>query len=459
MQLMTERFDDDRLGARIKRFTQVGTSVGGLAAQLAANRLLGTKLDGDKHSAELRAKLGDLKGPLMKAAQMLAHIPDALPKEYADELRELQSNAPPMGWSFVKRRMKGELGPQWQEHFQDFPKEAVAAASLGQVHKATLNNGEVVAAKLQYPDMASAVESDMQQLKMAFGIFSIADNSIDVSNVYSEIGARLREELDYKREARHLRLFGHLLQDEPNTHLPFIYDQVSTDRLLTMEWLEGQSLVDFLATNPSQEERNQVARNIFRAWYIPFYSCGVIHADPHMGNYSVRDDLSINLLDFGCVRLFSARFIGGVIDLYLAVKNDDADLAAKAYAAWNFENVTPELVEVLNLWASFIMAPILADSAGSLAATNSGAMGIKVAQQATRELKRLGGIKLPAEFVFMDRAAVGIGSVLLRLDAKVNWAEEFQELIADFDVDTMAQRQKELFAEYDLPDPNVAEAK
>src|SRR5258707_6896169 len=126
------------LGGRLGRYARVGASVGGLAPRLAGERYLGWTLDRDKHAVELKTALGGLKGPLMKAAQLLATIPDALPPEYARELAQLQANAPAMGWAFVKRRMATELGPDWQAKFQRFDKEAPFAPPLGQVHPARL---------------------------------------------------------------------------------------------------------------------------------------------------------------------------------------------------------------------------------------------------------------------------------------------------------------------------------
>src|SRR5215468_11927049 len=148
------------LGGRLGRYARVGASVGGLAVKLAGERYLGWNLDRGKHAAELKSALGGLKGPIMKAAQLLATIPDALPPEYASELAKLQANAPAMGWAFVRRRMATELGPDWQSKFARFDKEATFAASLGQVHHAVLSDGREVACKLQYPDMASAMEAD-----------------------------------------------------------------------------------------------------------------------------------------------------------------------------------------------------------------------------------------------------------------------------------------------------------
>ena len=302
--------------------------------------------------------------------------------------------------------------------------------------------------------MSSAVEADMRQLQMAFGLYAMADKAVDPSAVYDEIGARLREELDYEREAANLRTYAGLLADEPCVHIPEVVEIFSTKRLLTMQWLDGRPILDFLADKPSQEQRNQVALNMFRAWYVPFYSGGVIHGDPHMGNYSLRDDLSINLLDFGCVRIFSARFVSGVIDLYHAIKQGDESLAVEAYKKWGFKDLNTDLIYVLNMWARFIMGPILTDGVGSLTETNSGAEGARVAKNVHQELKKVGGVKLPPEFVFMDRAAVGLGSVFLHLDAQLNWSDVFLNLIKDFDEKHLAERQTEVFSTLGLPNLN-----
>src|SRR3954468_12850604 len=225
------------LGGRLGRYARVGASVGGLAARLAGERYLGWSLDRDKHASELKRALGGLKGPLMKAAQLLSTIPDALPPEYARELAQLQANAPAMGWTFVRRRMATELGPDWQARFGKVDKEASFAASLGQGPRAALLAGTGVAAKLQYPDMASALEADLNQLKLVFAVGQRFDPAIQTDEIHAEITMRLREELDYRREARHVALYRYLLRDEANVHVPEVVSSHSTDRLLAMTWL------------------------------------------------------------------------------------------------------------------------------------------------------------------------------------------------------------------------------
>ena len=193
-------FDDaDRVGGRIKRYAKVGRAAGGLAAKVAGKRLFGMAIDKGAHASELQSALGGLKGPLMKVAQIMATVPDMLPEEYMSELAQLQTNAPSMGWSFVKRRMRTELGADWQTRFADFTHEAAAAASLGQVHRATAEDGTLLACKLQYPDMGAAVEADLQQLKLVFGLYFRYDNAIDPVNIHAELSERLREELDNSR--------------------------------------------------------------------------------------------------------------------------------------------------------------------------------------------------------------------------------------------------------------------
>ncbi|MBN8966126.1 MAG: AarF/ABC1/UbiB kinase family protein, partial [Rhizobiales bacterium] len=194
--------EKNRFSARAARYARVGANVGGVAAKMAGARFLGVDLDRARNAADLAAALGGLKGPIMKVAQLLATIPEALPPEYITELTKLQSQAPPMGWAFVKRRMQAELGPDWQRKFASFERHPAAAASLGQVHRARSLEGEELACKLQYADMQSAVEADLRQLGVLFAIRRRFDSAIDTREIVKEIGARVREELDYRREAK-----------------------------------------------------------------------------------------------------------------------------------------------------------------------------------------------------------------------------------------------------------------
>ena len=443
--------EDNSLGGRVRRYAQVSTAVGGLAARLAGERYLGLKIDRGRHAAELKAALGGIKGPLMKVAQLLATIPDAMPQEYVNELVQLQSDAPSMGWPFVKRRMASELGPDWQKRFKSFEHEAARAASLGQVHRAVAHDGRPLACKLQYPDMQSAVEADLRQLKLAMSIYERYDRAVSTSEIHAEIADRLREELDYDREARHMRLYRRMLADEPGVTVPEVIAELSTKRLLTMTWIEGEKLLE-VAREP-QRDRNAVAKNMFRAWYVPFYFYGTIHGDPHLGNYTVRPDHGVNLLDFGCIRVFKPSFVRGVIDLYFALERDDMALAIHAYETWGFQQLSPEMIAVLNGWARFVYAPLLDDRKRKIQERGRDANGREVAEKVHAEIRRLGGVKPPREFVFMDRAAIGLGSVFFHLKAEINWHRLFHELIADFDEAVLAKRQRAALQAVGVPLP------
>ena len=443
--------ENNSLSGRIKRYAKVTGAVGGIAARVAGQRYLGLNLGKQEMPADLKSALGNLKGPVMKVAQILATIPDALPDEYVEELRQLQSNAPSMGRLFVKRRMSAELGKDWQNSFNSFNQEAVAAASLGQVHKAESLDGKTVACKLQYPDMNSAVEADLKQLRLAMSIYQRYDNAINASEIYKELSARIREELDYIREGRNMALYRLMLAKEETVHVPDLIETASTDRLLTMTWLDGVPVLDFIKNNPELEMRNLVAKNMFRAWYVPFYLYGIIHGDPHLGNYSIRPNGDINLLDFGCIRVFPPTFVKGVIDLYIGLRDGDEELAVNAYRTWGFENLDRDTIDVLNHWARFVYSPLMEDKVRRIQETNSGVYGKEVVEKVHKELRRLNGVKPPREFVLMDRAAIGLGSVFLHLNAEVNWYNIFQELISDFDVSEVAYRQNEALTTAKVP--------
>lgn len=441
--------EDSTLGGRARRYARVGATMGGFAAKLAGERYLGMRYDKLDQAQDLKAALGGLKGPLMKVAQILSTIPNALPAGYAEELGQLQSNAPAMGWPFVRRRMASELGPDWQSKFTDFGRDAAAAASLGQVHRATDQAGRLLACKLQYPDMASVVEADLRQLSLVFGLYRRYDKAINPTEIHKELSARLHEELDYRREARHMRLYGEMLSGENDVHVPEVVEDLCGDRLLTMTWLDGVPMLDYIATHPGAEDRNRVAMNMFRAWYVPLYYYGVIHGDPHLGNYTVRGDGSINLLDFGCVRAFRPSFVRGVIDLYKAIRDGDAALAVHAYETWGFKNLSQELIDILNLWAGYVYAPLLEDRVRPIQ-EQRGEFGAEVVMKVRRELDRIGGVTPPPEFVLMDRAAIGLGSVFTHLKAEINWHRMFHDLIDGFDEAVLARNQAAAFAEVGL---------
>jgi predicted unusual protein kinase regulating ubiquinone biosynthesis (AarF/ABC1/UbiB family) len=450
--------EKNRFSARAARYARVGANVGGVAAKIAANRLFGGDGDRGTNAAALAAALGGLKGPIMKVAQLMATIPDLLPPEYASELTKLQSDAPPMGWAFVKRRMTAELGVDWQQRFANFEHRPAAAASLGQVHRAVGHGGSELACKLQYPDMQSAVEADLRQLEWLFAIHRRMDPAIDTTEISKEIGARVREELDYEREAKHVALYRIMLAEVPQVRVPNVWPDLSTRRLLTLDWLEGKKLLTF--KNDSLDTRNRVAVAMFKAWWFPFSRFGVIHGDPHLGNYTVFEQdgeaQGINLLDYGCIRIFPAKFVGGVVDLYTGLLKGDQALVVHAYETWGFRHLSREVIDILNIWAHFIYAPLLDDRVRTIAdGVKPSEYGRREAFKVHRALREKGPVKVPREFVFMDRAAIGLGGVFLHLAAKLNYYQLFNEAIEHFSLAKVAERQQTALSQVGLTDQHT----
>ena len=444
----------NRFSARASRYARVGANVGGVAAKIASQRFLGLRGDRADNAVSLAAALGGLKGPLMKVAQLLANIPDALPPEYASELMKLQSEAPPMGWPFVKRRMAAELGADWEQKFGSFTKLPAAAASLGQVHRAVAHDGMSLAAKLQYPDMQSAVEADLKQLGVLLGIYRRMTPEIDTREIKQEIGARLREELDYKREAKHAALYKEMLSNTPEVRVPEVRPELSTGRLLTLEWLEGTKLLEYKGRD--LETRNRIATALFHAWWLPFARHGVIHGDPHLGNYTVfekgNEPSGINLLDYGCIRIFPPRFVGGVVDLYRGLLENDEARVISAYQVWGFKNLSKPMMEALNIWARFIYGPLMDDRVRTIAdGVAPSQYGRREAWRVKQAMREFGPVTVPREFVFMDRAAIGLGGVFLHLKAEMNFRRLFEDAIRDFAVEKVAGRQAAVLSSVGLP--------
>ena len=448
--------EENRFSARAARYMRVGTNVGSIAARVAGQRLFGMEADQSKNAAALAAALGGLKGPIMKVAQLLSTIPEALPAEYARELAQLQSQAPAMGPAFARRRMVAELGLNWETKFADFNSRAVASASLGQVHRAVAHDGRALACKLQYPDMQSAVEADLNQLKVVFRIHAGMNPAVDTREMLKEIADRLREELDYKLEARHMKLYSLMLDEQPIIRVPEVVPELSTQRLLTMTWADGRKLLDYKAA--PLEDRNTIARAMFRAWWYPFSHYGVIHGDPHLGNYTIFEEegrpAGINLLDYGCIRTFRTPFVQGVVDLYTGLLTNNRELMVHAYETWGFRGLTSELIDAMSIWARFIYGPLLDDRVRTVAdQTAPGEYGRREAFSVHKVLKEKGPVTVPREFVFMDRAAIGLGGVFLHLGAEMNWYRMFNETIEGFDLDTVAERQRSAFAVTGVPLP------
>ena len=447
------------LTGRLARYARVGAGVGGVAARMLGNRALGREADLGIQAADLARMLGGLKGPLMKVAQLAATVPDLLPPEYAFELQKLQSSAPPMGWAFVRRRMNAELGTDWQKRFRSFKHEPSAAASLGQVHRAVAPDGRAVACKLQYPNMESAVEADLSQLAVIMAVQRRFSPEIDTREILKELNDRLPEELDYEREARQMGLYGEILNGLSDVRVPEGLPDLSTRRLLTMTWLEGRPLLSFV--DHPLDDRNRIATALFRAWWRPFAHYGVIHGDPHLGNYTIFEEegrpAGLNLLDYGCIRIFPPRFVEGVIELYRGFQTDDRERIAAAYSCWGFHDLNDAMIDTLSVWARFIYGPLLDNRVRTVADGIAPHLyGRREVWEVKQALKPKGPLTIPREFVLMNRAAVGLGAVFLHLKAELNFHQLFEAEIEGFELATLSARQSAGLTRAGLSDDGAA---
>ncbi len=254
--------------------------------------------------------MSQMKGAFMKLGQMLSLQAPTLPEPYLRRLADLQWEAPPMHGTLMRMQFRNEMGKDPEEIFESFDLDPFAAASLGQVHRATLKSGEKVAVKIQYPGIARSIDSDFANLKTMLSTIRLSREQYgEVWDAVEEVRSHFHREVDYVQEAATMEEFRRLLRDRDDVRIPRVYKDLSTSRILTMELIEGKHLRDYLKGKPSQEERDARAERLLDLFFRQAFDFGLLHADPHPGNYLFLDGGGIGLLDFGCSKKFDATFI------------------------------------------------------------------------------------------------------------------------------------------------------
>jgi predicted unusual protein kinase regulating ubiquinone biosynthesis (AarF/ABC1/UbiB family) len=242
-----------------------------------------------------------LRGAVMKIGQTLANFPDIAPREFIQTLERLHYDAPPMHWSLLREMVHNELGDEPARIFAQFDQRAFAAASLGQVHAARLSSGEEVAVKIQYPGIARTIQADFRNLFLFMLPARLGKDWESTKDQCDDLRMRLEQETDYTLEAARMRQARALFRDSDSVVVPEVYPQFCTSRILTMERLHGVHLTEYLAGQPTQQERNAVAEKMLRSWYRMMYVGRMFYADFHPGNFLVLPDGRLGLLDFGFV--------------------------------------------------------------------------------------------------------------------------------------------------------------
>jgi aarF domain-containing kinase len=252
-------------------------------------------------AARVLDSMNYLRGATMKVGQTLGNFPDIVPDEFVQTLDQLHFAAPPMHWSLLREMVYNELGDDPENLFASFDKRAFAAASLGQVHGARLRTGEQAAVKIQYPGIARSIRDDFRNFFLMLLPARLSADWENAREQFDDLRMRLERETDYVREAATLQKIRALFRDDDGIAIPRVFPEHSTARVLSMERLEGLHLAAFLATNPSQETRNEFARKMIRAWYRMLYAGRTLYADFHPGNFIFMPDGRFGVIDFGCM--------------------------------------------------------------------------------------------------------------------------------------------------------------
>ncbi|RED97415.1 ABC1 kinase family protein [Marinoscillum furvescens] len=307
--------------SRAARFVKTGAKVGGNYLKHYGRKLRNPETDRvqlDKENAEdIYDSLSELKGSALKVAQMLAMDKNLLPTAYQDKFAMSQYSAPPLSFPLVVKTFKTSFGKGPLDMFDSFTKAAVNAASIGQVHRAE-KDGKVYAVKIQYPGVSESVQSDLKLVKpFALRLFGLNERELD--QYMDEVESKLLEETDYNLEVRRSMKIGKACAHIPNLIFPEYYPEMSADRVITMDWVDGKHIKEFLASNPSQEFRNQIGQAIWDFYHHQIHNLREVHADPHPGNFLMREDGTLGIIDFGCVKEIPESFY----DAYFRLMSKD----------------------------------------------------------------------------------------------------------------------------------------
>ena len=312
---------------------------------------------------QLFGTMGYLRGAVMKVGQLLANIPEVVPEEIAEVLAALHFEAPPMHFSMVRELFLDEFGREPEEIFAAFDRQAFAAASLGQVHRARLHSGEEVAVKIQYPGIARTIKSDLRNLRLLLQPLCLTRDWQDTLAKLADIEQMLLMETDYEQEANFGREARLLFSAADQVVVPRVFDAYSTKRVLTTEFLAGQHLDAFLSTQPSQEERDHFTHLLTVATFRLYFRLHWFLADPHPGNFIFMADGRLGMIDFGCTRVMSAEEWQLICALERAtLERDEAAIdriTAQACLFANPEEMEPERLAIVRRGLNWNMEPWL----------------------------------------------------------------------------------------------------
>lgn len=365
--------------------------------------------------------LGTLKGISVKIAQQVALGLPFLPKEYLDEISKSFNSIPPINKALIRKIIKQELKAYPQEVFESFESEAFGAASLGQVHLATLN-GEKLAVKVQYPGISKSIDSDLGVLKFALTRFAKGGN---IDHLMDEVEARLNEEVDYEIEAENTEFFYKNLKHHLIV-IPKIKEEFSTKTVLTSSFLEGDSFEEFLARNPSQEERNHYAQLIFNSFFMGLYHIQMIHADPNPGNFIFMADKKLGVIDFGCVKKLDDAFLTSFSKLHVALMDEISDEeVTQQYAAMGMidyeekEKMLEFYLEVIKPLDRIYIEIFHGDSYDFKENSDFSKRGFETIMEVQK--KQITAVhNMNEDYIFVDRTLLGYYAMFEKMEATID---------------------------------------
>ena len=425
---------------RAKRALQVGSLATAVSTSYAWNALKQSFQSADEKEQELldlhlknALKIvegsHELRGAFMKLIQMLSMRSDLFPTEVLDILAVVQSSVPPMDYDLIRAQVENELGKAPDQLFQRFDKNAFAAASLGQVHRAQLWSGAQVVVKVQYPGVDETVEQDLKNLKALLSALThilrdVMRQNFDGTELYQEMEERLREELDYVNEAKNIAIFQRLFAGDDEVIIPRVYPAFSSRHVLTLEYIEGYKFQDVLAPGVDRELKDWVAVKYFEITWRQICSFGVLHTDPHPGNYLITYHPRIALLDFGSVRLFPDEIRVGYRRLTQAVLARDEKTMARCFLELGYLDPgdDPEpLVRIMYL----LFEPVLEDRPYDPRDFHA----VERAREVTNISLRHRIFKTPGHRLFLVRALLGLESYVQQFGTVTNWYRIFRRCV------------------------------
>ncbi len=367
--------------------------------------------------ARIVASLGELKGVAMKAGQLMSYVDIALPDELANALSVLQTHAQPMESGRVEALIRDELGDRAGELLDKLDPVPVAAASIGQVHRAELADGTPVAVKVQYPEVARAIRADFGPAAVGVGIVSLIYPNARAEDFIQEARARFLEECDYLHEARCQARFARLFENHPHLRVPAVFERLCSRGVLTTAWMPGAGFDEFLESNPDQHQRNRIGEALFEFYIGTLFKHGLYNCDPHPGNYLFQPDGRVVMLDYGCTREFEPDYVDKLARLTRAAQSDAHDALEACFIELGMvrEGQDYDFSTARDLVRSFY-GPMLHDRVQRIDLGE--AMSMRRLADGKRELMKLG---VPGEFLFLFRIRFGLMSVLARLGAEANW--------------------------------------